>query len=226
MIPNPVFPSILSTNYFNLESRLRAFQSQGIDFIHLDIMDGHFVENLSFGPSAITAIKSAFDFKFDSHLMVSNPGKMIPWFIRAGSEWVSFHVEAAQNDREIRDHIRFIKSHQRKAGLVLNPDSGVEKVFPFLSDIDYVLLMSVFPGYGGQSFIPSTTQRVARLKEQITARGCNCSIQVDGGINTSNIESLKAAGTDLFVIGTFLYNSTDISKTIQELQNKLIQGKE
>ena len=221
MKPNPIFPSILSTNFFNLESRLQVFQSHHLDFIHLDVMDGHFVDNLSFGPSAVKAIKSVFDFKMDSHLMVSNPGKMIPKFIQAGSEWVSFHVEAAKTRSDIEENIRLIKSQQRKAGLVLNPDSDVERVFPYLGDIDYVLLMSVFPGYGGQSFIPATVARVRQLKEQILREGCDCLVQVDGGINTANIESLTSAGADLFVIGTFLFNSENIPKTLREIQNKI-----
>ena len=221
MKPNPIFPSILSTNFFNLESRLQVFQSHHIDFIHLDVMDGHFVDNLSFGPSAVKAIKSSFDFKLDSHLMVSNPGKMIPKFIQAGSEWVSFHIEAAATPRDIEENIRLIKSQQRKAGLVLNPDSDVQQVFPYLKEIDYVLLMSVFPGYGGQSFIPSTVTRVRQLKEQILREEYNCLVQVDGGINTGNIQSLTSAGADLFVIGTFLYNSENIPKTLLEIQNKI-----
>jgi ribulose-phosphate 3-epimerase len=220
---NPIFPSILSTNYFNLESRLQAFQSHQIDFIHLDVMDGHFVSNLSFGPSAVSAIKSTFNFQVDSHLMVSNPAEMIPKFIQAGSEWVSFHIEAAKDGHEVMENINLIKSQNRKAGMVLNPDSNVEQVFPYLKDIDYVLLMSVFPGYGGQKFIPGTVDRVSRLKKQISQEGCDCLIQVDGGINTENIAALKAAGADLFVIGTFLYNSGNIPKIIKEIQNQILK---
>jgi ribulose-phosphate 3-epimerase len=221
MKPNPIFPSILSTNFFNLESRLRVFQSHHLDFIHLDVMDGHFVDNLSFGPSAVKAIKSGFDFRIDSHLMVSNPAKMIPKFIQAGSEWVSFHMEAVKDSSEVEENIKLIKSQQRKAGLVLNPDSDVEEVFPYLDRIDYVLLMSVFPGYGGQSFIPGTVARVRHLKSQILNAGYDCLVQVDGGINTTNIESLSSAGADLFVIGTFLFNSGNIPKTLMEIQNKV-----
>lgn len=217
---HPVFPSILSTDYFNLESRLRAFDLNKIDFIHLDVMDGHFVDNLSFGPSAVTAIKSKFNFKIDSHLMVDNPDKMIPKFINAGSEWVSFHIEIGDNIK-IRENISLIKEQNRKAGLVLNPDCEIERVYPFLQDIDYVLLMSVFPGYGGQKFIPSTIDRVSQLKKQIEENGGRCLIQVDGGVNTSNIGPLKSAGADLFVIGTFLFNSGDIPKTLNEIGNKI-----
>jgi len=221
MKPDPIFPSILSTNYFNLESRLQEFQAHQIDFIHLDVMDGHFVSNLSFGPAAVSAIKSAFNFQVDSHLMVSNPAEMIPKFIQAGSEWVSFHIEATKNEHEVKENINLIKSQNRKAGMVLNPDSDVEQVFPYLKHLDYVLLMSVFPGYGGQKFIPETVDRVSRLKKQINQEECDCLVQVDGGINTENIVSLKAAGADLFVIGTFLYNSENIPKIIKEIRDKI-----
>jgi ribulose-phosphate 3-epimerase len=155
--------------------------------------------------------------------MVSNPAEMIPKFIQAGSEWVSFHIEAAKEGHEVMENINLIKSQNRKAGMVLNPDSNVEQVFPYLKDIDYVLLMSVFPGYGGQKFIPGTVDRVSRLKKQISQEGCDCLIQVDGGINTENIAALKAAGADLFVIGTFLYNSGNIPKIIKEIQNQILK---
>ena len=160
---NPIFPSILSTNYFDLESNLEILASNKIDFIHLDIMDGHFVETISFGPSAVTALKSKFDFKIDSHLMVNNPQKMIPKFIESGSDWISFHVEITEN---IEENISILKKNNRKVGLVLNPDTNVETVFKYLNRIDYILLMSVFPGKGGQKFIESTVDKVFNLKKK------------------------------------------------------------
>lgn len=215
---HPVFPSILSTNFFNLREKLDAFESNKIDFIHLDVMDGHFVDNISFGPSASKSIKSNFNFKIDAHLMVSNPGKMIPKFIDAGSDWISFHIETRE---DIKENILRIKKGDRKPGLVLNPDTPVEQVFPYLDDIHYVLLMSVFPGYGGQSFIESTLDKVAQLKKEINRRKTDCLIQVDGGVNTSNIRALKEAGTDLFVIGTFLFNSDDPPGTLNMILKKI-----
>lgn len=215
---HPVFPSILSTNFFNLQEKLEAFEANNIDFIHLDVMDGHFVDNISFGPSASKSIKSKFKFKIDSHLMVSNPGKMIPKFIDAGSDWVSFHVETRE---DIKENILRIKERDRKPGLVLNPDTPVERLFPYLDDIHYVLLMSVFPGYGGQSFIESTLDKVAQLKKELKHRGTDCLIQVDGGVNASNIRALKEVGTDLFVIGTFLFNSDDPPGTLNVILNKI-----
>jgi ribulose-phosphate 3-epimerase len=215
---NPVFPSILSTNFFDLHDKLKTFESNKIDYIHLDVMDGHFVDNISFGPSASKSIKSAFDFQIDAHLMVSNPGKMIPKFIDAGSDWVSFHLETSE---DIKENIARIKDRERKAGLVLNPDTAVERVFPFLEAIDYVLLMSVFPGYGGQKFIEAVIEKTAQLKEKINEINTDCLIQVDGGVNTSNLPQLKEAGADLFVIGTFLFNSGDIEETLKQIGNKI-----
>lgn len=220
---HPVFPSILSTNFFDLHEKLSVFAAQHIDFIHLDVMDGHFVDNISFGPSASKAIKANFNFKIDAHLMVSNPGKMIPHFIAADSDWISFHLETAE---DINENISLITAAGRKPGLVLNPDTPVEKVFPFLDHIHYVLLMSVFPGRGGQKFIPATVDRVAQLKNQLKARGADCLIQVDGGINTSNIPDLEKAGADLLVIGTFLYNSANTANTLMEILNKINGAKD
>jgi ribulose-phosphate 3-epimerase len=216
----PIFPSILSTNFFNLKDKLTDFWNSGVTFIHLDIMDGHFVDNLSFGPSAITAIRSDFSFKFDSHLMVSNPGKIIKKFIEKDSDWISFHLEVKES---IGDNIDLIKSAGKKVGLALNPDTPVELVFPYLQQIDYVLLMSVFPGYGGQKFIVKTIERVECLKTQIVQQEINCLIQVDGGVGKEVLGKLKTAGADLFVIGTSLYNSSAINKKL-ELFNRAIKG--
>jgi len=215
---NPIFPSILSTNYFNLESKLNEFNSNSIDFIHLDIMDGHFVDNISFGQRVVSAIKSKFKFKIDSHLMISNPEKMIPKFIDSGSDWISFHVETKN---KIRENILNIKDHNLKAGIVINPDTPIDILFPYINNVDYILIMSVFPGYGGQEFIDSTVDRVFKIKERIKYEGTSCLIQVDGGINTSNIEMLKDAGVDIFVIGTFLYNSDNIKKILNNILSRM-----
>jgi len=215
---NPIFPSILSTNFFNLQHKLTEFSENKIDHIHLDVMDGHFVDNISFGPSVSTAIKSKFNFTIDAHLMVSNPRKMIPKFIDGGCDWISFHLETPD---PIEENISMIKDKNCKAGLVLNPDTKIESVFKYLELLDYILLMSVFPGYGGQSFIESTIKKVFFLKKRIQESGNRCLIQIDGGINTENIKMLQEAGADLFVIGTFLYNSENINKTLQKIFQKI-----
>jgi len=219
---NPIFPSILSTNYFDLESKLGVLQRQGIDFIHLDIMDGHFVDNITYGPAILSAIKSRFPFRFDSHLMVSQPQRIIPLFMQAGSEWISFHLETADG---IEENIGLIKAGGRSAGLTLNPDTPVERVFPYLERLDYVLLMSVFPGRGGQAFIEESLERVRRLKAEIERRSTRCLIQVDGGVNAANIALLRRCGCDLFVVGTYLYNATDIADTLAKLLGQLTGSK-
>jgi ribulose-phosphate 3-epimerase len=215
---NPVFPSILSTDFFNLQSRLEVFEKSRIDFIHLDIMDGHFVDNISFGPALAKAIKDKFPFSLDAHLMVSNPGRIIPHFIEAGVDWLSFHVETAEDSGDL---ITFIKKSGRRAGLALNPDTPLERVRPFLDRLDYILLMSVFPGFGGQKFIVASLERVRQLKEEISVRQSQCLLQVDGGITLENVSLLKDAGADLFVIGTHLFNADNIEEKIGQFLNRL-----
>lgn len=215
---NPVFPSILSTDFFDLEARLREFEACGIDFLHLDIMDGHFVDTISFGPSMARAIKGKFPFRLDAHLMVSNPEKMIPHFVQAGVDWLSFHAEAAG---DVAGLLRLVRESGCRAGLVLNPDTPLERLQPFLGAADYILLMSVFPGRGGQSFIPGTLERVAILKKEMGAQGNGCLLQVDGGINPENAARLKEAGADLFVVGTSLFNADDIRKKIRQFATQL-----
>jgi ribulose-phosphate 3-epimerase len=213
---NPVFPSILATNFFDLEAKLRAFEEWGIEVIHLDVMDGHFVDTISFGPSMAKAIKEKFPFRLDAHLMVSNPEQAIPHFLKAGVDWLSFHAEAAGDTSGLLQSI-----HDRgcRAGLVLNPDTPLERLFPFLHSLDYVLLMSVFPGYGGQAFIPNTLERVVQMKNAIAQRGSGCLLQVDGGINTANAALVKEAGADLIVVGTSLFNAADIKEKVGEFAN-------
>lgn len=217
---NPLFPSILSTNFFDLESKLRAFAENGVDFLHLDVMDGHFVDQISFGPALARSVRARFPFRLDAHLMVSNPEKAVPHFIEAGVDWISFHAEAAGVEATT-GLLRLIRENNRQAGLVLNPDTSLERVRPFLETVDYILLMSVFPGYGGQSFIHATLERVARLKQEIRERNSRCWIQVDGGIHPDNAVLLKEAGADLFVVGTSLFNADDIAAKIAQFANRL-----
>ncbi len=214
---NPIFPSILSTNFFNLKEKLDEFEKNGIDYIHLDVMDGHFVDNISFGPSMLKSIKDYYDFNVDTHLMVSNPEKSIKTFIEK-TDWLSFHIEV---DADLDKCIEIIKENNKKVGMVLNPSTDIKELKPYLNRLDYVLLMSVFAGYGGQKFIEKTIDRVKELRNLINENNYNCLIQVDGGINDKNIGSLVKAGADSFVVGTFLFNSTDINKTMKSLKNEI-----
>ena len=216
---NPLFPSILSTNFFDLEAKLREFEKSHIDFIHLDVMDGHFVDTISFGPGLARALKEKFHFRLDAHLMVGNPAKTIPHFIKAGVDWVSFHVETAAGDTP--GLIKMIRDGNCRAGLALNPGTSLEQVRPFVSAVDYILVMSVFPGYGGQQFITASLERVAQLKKEIVSRKSRCLLQVDGGINMANAGLLKEAGADLFVVGTSLFQADDIEKTVKNFLNQM-----
>jgi len=215
---NPVFPSILSTDFYDLHGKLDRFKKGGIDFIHLDIMDGHFVDNLSFGPSIVEPIAKEFGFQTDSHLMVSNPEKIIPYFIDAGSDWISFHIEISRGTEE---NIGRIRKAGRKAGLAINPDTPIDKLYPFLGQIDYILIMSVFPGYGGQEFIEESLERAVRLRQKIDSENPGCLIQMDGGISASNTRLLRENGVDLFVMGTSLYNAEDIEEEIMKILKTL-----
>lgn len=212
---NPVFPSILSTNFFDLEEKLTEFQNSGIDFIHLDVMDGNFVTNISFGPSLLKAIKSKFPFKIDAHLMVDNPIEVIPWFIDAGADWISFHIESKG---DISESLTMIRESGKKAGIALNPDTDIEKIFPFLNEVDFILFMSVFPGYGGQKFISPVLDKIKKMNKKLEMMGISPIIQIDGGLNSSNIEKIKENGVDSFVIGTFLFNSNNIPEKINILK--------
>lgn len=215
---NPIFPSILSSNFFDLEAKLCEFEKNRIEFIHLDIMDGHFVDTISFGPGMARALKEKFHFRLDAHLMVSNPAKMIPHFIKAGADWLSFHVETTG---DIPGLLQMIRNGGCRAGLALNPDTSLERVRPFLRTADYILVMSVFPGYGGQPFIAASLERVAQLKREIVSQKSNCLLQVDGGINHANAGLLQESGADLFVVGTFLFNADNIEKTIKKFLNQM-----
>jgi len=216
---NPIFPSILSTDCFNLQSKLLQFNESGVDYIHLDIMDGHFVDNLSFGPSLIEPLKR-MGFNVDSHLMVSNPSKMIPKFIEKGSDWVSFHIETKDN---IVENLKYIRANGCKAGLALNPDTEIEQLCPYFGFLDYILIMSVFPGYGGQKFITQSIERAKKLSKEIKKNSNKIYIQMDGGLTGTVLNTLKGSGVELYVVGTHLYKSEAISDKIAELM-KIING--
>lgn len=213
---NPIFPSVLASDFFNLAERLQEFRDGGVQVVHLDIMDGHFVNNISFGPNMARAIRARFPFQLDAHLMVDNPQKTIPWFLDAGCEWISFHFEAG-DEIAVRQLLRFIRTHNRRAGLVLNPDTPPEHVFSLLADADYLLLMSVFPGLGGQTFIPATLPKLRSLRTEIDRQRVACLLQVDGGIRADNIAAIHKAGADLFVIGTSLFNAAAVPATLRHL---------
>uniref|UniRef100_UPI00402815D2 ribulose-phosphate 3-epimerase n=1 Tax=Candidatus Cryptobacteroides bacterium TaxID=3085639 RepID=UPI00402815D2 len=213
-----IAPSILSGNFLNLEPDIRMV-NKNADLIHIDVMDGSFVPNISFGFPVVEAIAKAVTVPMDVHLMIVNPDKYVERFAKTGAEMISFHLEAAdQSGKDPRDIIAQIKSFGVKAGLVINPDIPVERLFPYIDDVDFFLIMSVFAGFGGQKFIPESIDRIKTLKAEMDRRGVVKDIEVDGGVSASNAHILAEAGATILVAGSSVFKAESPAKAINELR--------
>ena len=213
-----IAPSILSGNFLNLEPDIRMV-NKNADLIHIDVMDGSFVPNISFGFPVVEAIAKAVTVPMDVHLMIVNPDKYVGRFAKTGAEMISFHLEAAdQAGKDPRDIIAQIKSFGVKAGLVINPDIPVERLFPYIDDVDFFLIMSVFAGFGGQKFIPESIDRIKTLKAEMDRRGVVKDIEVDGGVSASNAPILAEAGATILVAGSSVFKAESPAKAINELR--------
>lgn len=210
-----IAPSILSADFGRLAEEVKAVEAAGADIIHVDVMDGHFVPNITVGPIVVKAVRKATTLPIDVHLMIENPQNYVADFIKAGASWVSVHVEEGYHlDRTLN----LIKDLGAKAGVVLNPATPVTEVFSVLSIVDFVLLMTVNPGFGGQKFIPYCKEKIKTLKKEIHTRKLDVMIEIDGGVKTSNIGELSACGTDVFVAGSAIFESDNYKKTISEMK--------
>ena len=209
-----IAPSMLSADFLHLDKDVEMVNRYA-DIFHLDIMDGVFVPNLSYGFPIVEAIASKAEKPLDVHLMIINPEKYVERFAKAGADMISFHLNATEKPEEV---LALIRSFGCKAGLVINPDIEIESLFPYLEQADYILLMSVFAGFGGQKFIEETYGRVERLKAEIDRRGLNLPIEVDGGVSPSNAAALVAKGAEILVAGSAVFKSTDPAATIASMK--------
>lgn len=210
-----ISPSILSADFSRLGEDVQAVDRAGADYIHIDVMDGHFVPNITIGPLVVDALRKVTDKPLDVHLMIENPDLYIADFAKAGADIITVHQEAVPH---LHRTVQLIKSFGKKAGVSLNPATPVETLDVVLDDLDLVLIMSVNPGFGGQSFIPSALDKIRALRQRITQRGLATELEVDGGVKLDNIREVVAAGADVLVAGSAVFNTDDYAATITALR--------
>ncbi|GAA0105592.1 ribulose-phosphate 3-epimerase [Paraclostridium sordellii] len=208
-------PSILSADFARLLEDVKKVENAGCEYLHIDVMDGHFVPNITLGPAIVKSLRSDVNMVFDAHLMIENPDNYIKDFADAGCDIIVVHEEACTH---LHRTIQNIKSHNVKAGVALNPATPIENIKYVLKDVDMVLIMTVNPGFGGQSFIDGMIDKIKELKSLIDEQGLEVDIQVDGGIKPSNVDKVVKAGANVIVAGSAIFNSDDIDATVKEFR--------
>ena len=210
-----VSPSILAADFGNIERECNLIDKSDADWFHLDVMDGIFVPNISFGMPVVKAIRKMTSKPLDVHLMITEPERYIEKFIEIGSDIISFHIEATN---KIEENISLIKSNNVKAGIAINPDTPIDSLIDIINKIDLVCLMGVFPGFAGQKFIKNTFDRLKELKKLIIDNNSKALIEVDGGVKADNYMELRSLGADVLVAGSYIFNSEDYDLVIKKLK--------
>ena len=215
-----IAPSILSADFSCLGDQIQAVERGGAGILHVDVMDGHFVPNITVGLPVVKSLAGFTRLPIDAHLMISDPGAYATQFVEAGAQMVSVHVEA---DPHLHRTVTAIKAAGAQGGVVLNPATPVSAVEEALQFVDYVLVMSVNPGFGGQKFIPSSLDKVKRLRQMIVERQLNVRIEIDGGVDRTNIEKVVAAGAEIIVAGSAIFGKSDAEAAVKELRDATMQ---
>jgi len=213
-----ISPSILSADFSRLGEEIRALDAAGADYIHIDVMDGHFVPNITIGPLVVEAARRVTDVPLDVHLMIENADAYIDAFARAGSAILTVHAETGYH---LQRTLRAIRDRGMKAGVSLNPATPLSAIECVLDDVDLILIMTVNPGFGGQQFIPAMLHKIRRLRDMLDSLDYDIAIEVDGGIVVDNIQEVCAAGADMFVSGSGIFKTPDYAKTIAEMKRQI-----
>lgn len=210
-----IAPSILSADFAKLGAEIQEVEAAGADWIHVDVMDGHFVPNITIGPLVVEAIRPVTNLPLDVHLMIENAEQYVETFAQAGADYITVHVEASPH---LHRTIQMIRNAGAKPGVVLNPHTPIEAILPILSEVDLVLFMTVNPGFGGQAFIPEVLDKVSALRAIIDEKGYDIDIEIDGGINEETIQDAVRAGANVFVAGSAIFNKEDRAKALQGIR--------
>lgn len=215
-----VAPSILSADFSAMGQAIKDIQAAGADLVHCDVMDGSFVEPITFGGQMVKNIRKITTLPLDVHLMIEHPKTQIKFFADAGADIITVHYEACNkiSPTYLEETLQLIKSFGIKCGAVINPDTDAEKIYPVLHLCDMVLVMSVFPGYGGQKFIPTSLENVKKLKAYAEANGLNYDIEIDGGVTVDNAEEIRAAGANVLVAGSAVFKAADMAEAITKIR--------